>query len=208
MIGRTHRWLGLVLAGVLLLFAASTAGAKRRSTEEWTHEDGAVGNAVFSRRVEDQRVREYKLEMTLDAPVADVWALFTDWDAEPYSTRVIEQRVLSGGGSDVILYQKDDCSPIKPRDYAVRVRTSTDGTTYTLTTELANEHAPAAEEGVVRVVNHWRTWTLTADGAGSALTMMLFYDPGGKIPDKLYNRAMPSNLLLIKGQIETALAAR
>ncbi len=198
----------LTVAMIAILAVPAVAGAKRRSTEEWTHEKGAVGNAVFSRRVEGARIREYKVEMTLDAPVEDVWAMLTDWDSDAYMPRVLEQRVLSGGGSDVVLYQKDDCSPLEPRDYALRVHASRDGATYSVRAELANDQAPAPAEGVVRIADHYREWTLTADGDGSVLTMILFYDPAGKVPDKLYNAGVPRELLGIKPSIEAALAAR
>jgi len=198
----------LTIAMIAILAVPAVAGAKRRSTEEWTHEKGAVGNAVFSRRVEGARIREYKIEMTLEASVEEVYALLTDWGSDPYMPRVLEQRVLSGGGNDVVIYERDDCSPLAERDYAVRIRTSQDGETYKVRSELANDLAPDAPEGVVRVPDHYREWELTPDGDGSSLTMYMFYDPGGKVPDKLYNTGAPGEMIKIKPSIEAALAAR
>jgi hypothetical protein len=188
---------------VLLALVTATAAAA-----QWQEEAGEDGNRVYSREVEGSRLREYKVVLTIDAPVDQVWALLTDWDGPPYMPRVIERRVLQESVSEAIIYQKDDCSPIKPRDYAVRVRASTNGSTYVLVSELANEYAPEPADGVVRVTSHTRDWTLRADGDHTEMEIVIYYDPGGKIPDKLYTMGMPENLLTIRDAIQTAVASR
>ncbi len=200
---RTPPWRTLAL---LALCTGALAGA--RAGAVWREEAGEDGNRVYSREVEGSRLREYKVDLTVDAPVEQVWAVLTDWDGPPVMPRVLERRVLERSPSEVILYQKDDCSPIKPRDYAVRVRTGGDGTTYTLTSELANDHAPEPQDGVVRVTAQRRTWTLRPDGERTRLEIVIYYDPGGRIPDRLYSLGMPENLLNIRDAIQAAVASR
>ena len=78
---------------------------------------------------------------------------------------------------------------------------SRQGEAYVLITDLANEHAPAPEDGVVRISAFRSSWTLTADGDGTAIDYVVFYDAGGRVPPKLYNWGMPSNLVAIRDRL-------
>ena len=189
---------GWALAAALvgLLPALASAG-------DWTVEAGEDGNRVYSRSVSGERLREYRLVMKLDVAADALWAHLTDWDATPVSERILERRVISESGDEVVIYQKDNASPLKPRDHAMRKRTSRSGDTYRMTFELANDLAPAQEDGVVRVPAQRGSWTVRPDGDGSIAEFVIFYDPGGRVPDKLYNLGMPSNLLKMKAVLET-----
>ncbi len=187
-----HPSVAIVLT--LVLAAATPAGA-----EEWRHEKGEQGNRVSSRAVEGTAVREYRVEMTLDVTPDAMWAVLTDWGGVlAEHPQVIEQRVVSRGADEVVVYEVDDCSPIKPRDFAYRIRIGRDGDTRTLTNELANEHAPAPREGIVRVPAYRTSWAVSPAGEGTEAVYTVLYDAGGRVPARVYGLGMPSYLYAMR----------
>jgi hypothetical protein len=186
---------------VTMSFALTWSMVCSAGAAEWHLEKEAEGSTVYSREVTDSAVREYRVDMQLPAPVEDVWAALVDPSFFGDHPRVITRDFLSQQGGISVVYQRDDCSPIKPRDYAMTMVESRRGDAYVLTTDLANEHAPEPEDGVVRISAFRSQWTLTADGEGTAIEYVLFYDAGGRVPAKLYNWGMPSNLVAIRDRL-------
>lgn len=181
---------GAALAVALTWFFA--LGATPATAGDWELERGEEGNQVFSRKIDGEKIREYKIEMRIDAPLDKVWAVLSDHEALAEHPRVFEKTILKDEGSAVVLYEKDDCSPLKPRDFVVRIKAN--AANHTLSSELTTDYAPDPIEDVVRVPAYRSSWVLTADGDATAAVYKIFYDPGGRVPAKLYSVGMPSNL--------------
>lgn len=184
-----HRGTAIVPLTLVLALAGGAAA------DDWRHEKGDDGNRVSSRAVEGSSVREYRVEMQLDVSPDALWAVLTDWGGVlAQHPQVIEQSVVWRGENEVVVYEVDDCSPIKPRDFAYRIRVGRDGDARTLHNELANDLAPEPREGIVRVPLYRTSWTVRPSGEGAEAIYTVQYDAGGRVPSRVYGLGMPSYL--------------
>ncbi len=194
----------ITAALILSLAATGAAGA-----DEWRHEKGEEGNLISSRAVEGTAVREYRVEMRLDVSPDAMWAVLTDWGGVlAQHPQVIEQSVVERGADEVVVYEVDDCSPIKPRDFAYRIRVGRDGDARTLHNELANEHAPEPRDGIVRVPLYRTSWTVRPAGEGTEAVYTVLYDAGGRVPTRVYGFGMPSYLYAMRGWFQEQAGSR
>lgn len=191
----------LVLA---LLVLAIVPVAAAQWTEERDRE--RKGFTVWSRPVEGSTYREYMVELHVDASADAVWAVLTDFDRE-FMPRVEERRVLSRDPGEVVVYQRDDCDPYSPRDYALRFQVARSAEPYELTAELAPESAPAAAGETVRVTRHHHRWTVRADGDGAVAVLIVHHDPVG-LPEKLYHKGFLGSMKSLRKALQGAAEAR
>ncbi len=193
----------------LTTLIAVAALATSAAAGEWRHEKGEEGNRVSSRATEGTSVREYRVEMQLDVAPDAMWAVLTDWGGVlAEHPQVIEQRVLWRGDDEVVVYEVDDCSPIKPRDFAYRIRIGRDGDARTLRNELAEDLAPEPRDGIVRVPVYRTSWTVRPSGEGTEAVYTVLYDAGGRVPSKVYGLGMPSYLYAMRAWFQEQASAR
>ena len=193
----------------LTTLIAVAALATSAAAGEWRHEKGEEGNRVSSRATEGTSVREYRVEMQLDVAPDAMWAVLTDWGGVlAEHPQVIEQRVLWRGDDEVVVYEVYDCSPIKPRDFAYRIRIGRDGDARTLRNELAEDLAPEPRDGIVRVPVYRTSWTVRPSGEGTEAVYTVLYDAGGRVPSKVYGLGMPSYLYAMRAWFQEQASAR
>ena len=173
---------------------------------DWELERQRDGVTVRSRPVTGSDYREYRTEFHLDAPADTVWAMITDFENLPLP-RIDEMRVLERAGDRVLLYQREDCSPFRARDYAVRLHLETAGEERRVGGELDAAAAPAPVEDVIRVDAHRRTWTVVPDGDGCVATFTFHHDPAG-LPPRLYHLGVLGNMIDMYGRLREVAAGR
>ncbi len=193
----------VLLAFALALTATAIAPARPAAAEwEEERERERKGFTIWSRPVSGSTYREYMVELHVEAPADRVWAVLTDWEDETMP-RVEERRVLSEGADGVVVYQRDDCDPYPPRDYALRLQVSRAVEPYELRAELAPEAAPPVDEETVRVTRHSHRWTVRADGDASVAVLIVHHDPVG-LPGKLYHKGFLGSMKSLRKALERA----
>lgn len=160
------------------------------------------GFTVWSRPMEGSTYREYMVELHVDAPADAVWAVLTDYEHEVLP-RVEERRVLSRNAGEVVVYQRDDCDPYSPRDYALRFQVARGSEPYEVSAELAPEAAPATAGETVRVTRHHHRWSVRADGDGAVAVLIVHHDPVG-IPEKLYHKGFLGSMKSMRKALQRA----
>jgi hypothetical protein len=173
---------------------------------DWELERQREGVTVHSRPVVDSDYREYRTEFHLAADADVVWAMITDFENLPLP-RIDEMKVLGRSGNQVLLYQREDCSPFRSRDYAVRLRLSDAGDERRVIGELDEGSAPATVEDVIRVTAHRRSWTVAPDGTGSVATFTFHHDPAG-LPPRLYHLGVLGNMVDLRARLTEAASRR
>lgn len=168
--------LALVLLVPPSLYAASD-GWKRIAEKD--------GMTVSVRDAEDG-VSEVQVEGRIDAPPETVLAVLADVEAYQDTMPHTEySQLVKREGDRIWLYSVVNPPLASRRDYCVEIKLSR-GPKGVLSTEWkpANELAPPAKKGVVRVTVNDGSWTLapTDGGRATKATYRLHVDPGGKLP--------------------------
>lgn len=183
----------LSIALVVLLALPGAAAA------DWSLDKDKDGVKVYSRAVSGSEYREYKVEMIIDASVEQVYAALSSFGA-PLPPRVAAQKVVSRSGNSLVVYQREDCSPLKDREYTMRVTLSP--SSHSLEANVATDLAPSTD-GLVVVTVHRHTWSVSSDSSGTVATMVMHHDPVD-VPDSLYHHGVIGNMLDLKAHIESA----
>ncbi len=191
----------VLLAAALLLPAVAIAG---NGTNGWTQERERErkGFTVWSRPVSGSNYPEYMVELRVDAPAEAVWAVLNDYEHE-VMPRVEERRVVAREGDAVVIYQRDDCDPYLPREYALRFQVASATEPYELRADLASDSAPPASEETVRVERHSHRWTVRADGDRSVAVLIVHHDPID-IPFTLYHKGFLGSMKSLRKALERA----
>lgn len=164
---------------------------------DWILDKDKDGVTVWSRAVSGSEYREYKVQLTIAATPDQVWAALSDFGGA-LPPRVAAQKVVSRAGNSLVLYQREDCSPLKDREYVMRVSLQPDARS--LTAEVATDLAPSTE-GLVRVPAHRHSWSVSAEGTGSIATMIMHHDPVG-VMDSLYHRGVLGNMSDLRDHLQ------
>jgi hypothetical protein len=202
MLGRAIRTaLGALL---VLALAVPGLGMAGNGTNGWTaeRERERKGFTIWSRQVSGSDYPEYMVELRVDASAEAVWAVLNDYEHE-VMPRVEERRVLDREGGGVVIYQRDDCDPYAPREYALRFRVASATEPYELRAELAADSAPAPSEDAVRVLQHHHRWTVRADGDHSVAVLIVHHDPVD-IPLALYHKGFLGSMKSMRKALERA----
>ena len=179
------------VAALVLSFPLSAAA-------DWSLDKDKDGVKVWSRAVSGSEYREYKVEMTLDATVDQVWAALASFSA-PFPPRVAAQKVVSRSGNDLVVYQREDCSPLKDREYTMRVSLSP--SSHSLEASVATDLAPSTD-GLIRVTVHQHSWSVQSADSGTIATMVMHHDPMG-VSDTLYHHGVLGNMIDLRAHIES-----
>ncbi len=192
------RFLGALIVAIGVLAVVPVAAA------QWEEERDRErkGFTIWSRPVEGSSYREYMVELHVDASAEAVWEVLTDFEHE-VMPRLEERRVLVQSAAGVVVYQRDDCDPYPPRDYALRFQVERAAEPYELTAELAPDAAPAVLGETVRVTSHHHKWTVRADGDGSVAVLIVHHDPEG-IPVKLYHKGFLGSMKSLRKALQKA----
>jgi len=185
---------------LLALFAGLSLGAMLgfpAAASDWTMDKDKDGVTVWSRAVSGSEYREYKVQLKIAASPTQVWAALSDFGGA-LPPRVAAQKVVSRSGNSLVVYQREDCSPLKDREYVMRVTLQPDS--HSLSAEVATDLAPNTE-GLIRVTTHSHTWTVAADGDGSVATMIMHHDPVD-VMDSLYHRGVLGNMTDLRDHIQ------
>lgn len=183
---------------VLLLCAAAVLWTVPLSAAaDWRLDKEKDGVEVYSRAVSGSDYREYKVVMTLDASVDQVYAALVSYGA-PLPPRVAAQKVVSRSGNDLVVYQRDDCSPLKDREYTLRITLSP--SSHSLEANVATELAPSTD-GLVRVTVHRHTWSVSAGSSGAVATMVMHHDPAD-VSATLYHPGVLGNMVDLRAYLE------
>jgi len=170
---------------------------------DWREDRNKDGVAVYSRTVSGSDYREYRVVLDIDASADAVWAELSDFGGS-LPPRVAAQKVVSGSGESLIVYQRDDCSPLKDREYTLRVRLYPDKRI--LEAQVDTGLAPSSD-GLVRVPVHRHTWTVTGQGAGCQATMVMHHDPVD-IAEALYHRGVLGNMVDLRDHLQRQASSR
>ena len=189
---------------VALLVALTALAVVPAAAAQWEEERDRErkGFTVWSRPVEGSTYREYMVELHVDAPAEAVWEVLTDFEQE-VMPRLEERRVLVENSGEVVVYQRDDCDPYPPRDYALRFQVARATEPYELTAELAPDAAPEVFGETVRVTRHHHKWTVRADGDGAVAVLIVHHDPQG-IPEKLYHKGFLGSMKSLRKALQRA----
>jgi len=182
---------------VLSFVAAILLAIPLSAAADWRVDKDKDGVKVWSRAVSGSEYREYKVEMTIDASVDQVWAVLSAFGA-PLPPRVAAQKVVSRSGNSLVVYQREDCSPLKDREYTMRV--TLNPSSRSLTAEVATDLAPSTD-GLLRVSVHRHSWTVTSSDGGTVATMVLHHDPVD-VPESLYHRGVLGNMTDLRTHLE------
>lgn len=164
---------------------------------DWSLDKDKDGVTVWSRAVAGSDYREYKVQLKVSATPDQVWAALIDFGGS-LPPRVAAQKVVSRTGNSLVVYQREDCSPLKDREYVMRVTLQPDSRS--LSAEVATDLAPSTED-LIRVPAHRHTWTVTADGEDAVATMVMHHDPVG-VMDSLYHRGVIGNMSDLRDHIQ------
>jgi len=187
----------------LLAFALAWSIALPSLAGDWTLDKDKDGVTVWSRTVAGSDYREYKVQLKIDATPDQVWAVLSDFGGA-LPPRVAAQKVVSRSGNSLVVYQREDCSPLKDREYVMRVSLQPDSRA--LSAEVATDLAPSTD-GLIRVTTHRHTWTVKADGSGSVATMVMHHDPVD-VMDSLYHRGVLGNMTDLRAHIQRQAQSR
>lgn len=157
------------------------------------------GVKVFTRKVEGWGIKEYKVTMTVKAPLSKVVSVLKDASARySWAHNTIEVREVERPNKDVvIIYNKIDAPwPVSDRDNITQFSFSyPSSTTARIDMKIHKTHSKApVYSGVVRINRMEGHWILKDNGNGTVdLMQQCVADPGGSIPDWLANSVVVDN---------------
>ena len=172
-------------------------GATLSADTAWQRIDEKGGVTLYSRGRLGSGVKEFKGSGMIGASPATVEKVLQDVASYPnFMPYVMETRVLSQTGDQMVTYQRLNVPFVANRDYTVRVEHGTakgagGNMIYRDTWQTANEAGPPERHGLVRVRVNEGSWLLEPagpDGNTTQATYQIFTDSGGVIPAFLVNR--------------------
>ena len=182
-----------VLIIVLFLFAFCFSNLLSAEQSPWQLRENQQGIPVYSRKVIGSPILEYKANVTVDAPMPKVIALFEDEKQIPrwYFQCVHSELVEKDGPKEEIIYLILHLPwPVAARDFVFR-RTKSEDTangiiSYSLT--ALPDRLPHVK-GMIRVQSIKSLWTFKSLPEGQTeVDFQQHTDPGGSIPASLINR--------------------
>lgn len=162
---------------------------------DWEPVGDRDGISVWTRRLPDAELKDFRGRMEVDRPLAVVVAALTDFPGySQWFLHMREVRVLEGGAlADVFIYFViDGVWPVSDRDAVARAEVTQDSDTLAVRMMLSatpQKIPPIA--GRVRMPVLWSGWELTPlSPTITRIEVIGSADPGGKIPRWLANAAV------------------
>ena len=175
-----------------LLFLFLTNFALAQTKEDWVLKENNDGVKIFTRTVENSKIKAIKVECELDATLSQVVAVLMDvknseeWLYHTAGNYIVKQV----SPSDLYYYSLVEMPwPVSDRDFIAHLSVSQDAVTKVVTI-----HAPCVANmvpvklGVVRIANSNGKWVLTPSGKNHVKVLYTLHaDPGGSLPAWLIN---------------------
>lgn len=176
----------------VLLFLLLAPGAMAQTTEGWVLKDNDNGVRIFTRDVENSKVKAIKVECQFEATLSQLVAVLMDvhsseeWLYHTSSNYIVKQV----SPSEIYYYSMVVMPwPISNRDFIAHLIASQDAITKVVTINaFCIADMVPAKPGVVRIANSKGKWVLTpVNNSQVKVVYTLHADPGGSIPAWLTN---------------------
>ena len=151
----------------------------------WKKVEEADGITIESRPVEGSSLVELRLTQEVKADAMRLCdEVFGTGKFDSEEPDLKSRKVLQQSENERVTYDQMQPPIVSNRDFAVRAkRERRDDGSCTMSFALANELAPKAPEGYVRLAMLKGYWTFTPSGGGKTkLIYVVHSDPGGSIP--------------------------
>jgi len=184
---------------LITIMLATLAGNLLAGEDGWSVTSRSPEITVYERVRKGSALREFKAVGVMAVPPAVIKRVIDDVDQYPrFMPYVIEARVISRDGANLVSYQRISPPFVSDRDYTVRVscetRTGAGGTCFCNRWQAANELGPAEKSGVSRVKITEGSWLLEPEDGGrrTRATYHIYSDSGGSLPISITNAASRS----------------
>ena len=177
---------------VILLFLLFTNCALAQSNDGWVLKENNGGVKIYTRAVENSKIKAIKVECQLDATLSQLVAVLMDvknseeWLYRTSSNYIVKQV----SPSEIYYYSKVVMPwPVSDRDFIAHLIVSQDPVTkvVTINAPCVADMVPAKDK-IVRVVNSNGKWVITPlSNSKVGVVYTLHADPGGSIPAWLTN---------------------
>lgn len=174
------------MTALLLALAVAQTPADALDGEAAFEVVDARGEATVSRRaVKGSPFFSWRVEGPSAHPVDALCVAIFEWGTkEADAPGLLVNRVLQDGDDERVIYNQMSQPVVSNRDYALRLKRErlTDGSCR-VRFATANEEAPPAPPGTVRMERLFGEWLMTPRPEGGArLRYTLFSDPAGAVP--------------------------
>jgi hypothetical protein len=176
----------------VLLFLLFANCAIAQTSDGWVLKDNDDGVKIYTRPVENSKVKAIKVECQFDATLSQLVAVLMDvknseeWLYHTSSNYIVKQV----SPADIYYYSMVEMPwPISNRDFIAHLIVSQDATTkvVTINAPCIADMVPV-KSGVVRIANSNGKWVLTpVNNDRVKVVYTLHADPGGSIPAWLTN---------------------
>ncbi len=150
----------------------------------FTKVDEIDGVTIESRPVASSSFVELRFTVTAPKTVDALCdAAFGTGEFDADEPNLKTRRIISQGENERVTYDQIEAPVVSNRDYAVRAVRLREPPNCRMTFEAANDAAPKAIDGWVRVVKLKGYWLFEpTDEAHTRVTYVVFTDPGGSVP--------------------------
>jgi len=177
---------------ITLCFLICLSGSASLSGQAWNFVREQNGIKLYTRQEEGTRIKACKGMEDLDVPAEKVFELIenvnnTDWWDKGLSQIKILHYEKNKKAQYYLVY--DLPWPISDRDLCTDVTVTSDAATgeHKITAAPLQGVVPE-KDNMIRIKNFHQTWTITRlDKDKTHIALEGFIDPGGKIPDWLFN---------------------
>jgi hypothetical protein len=175
-----------------LLFLLFTNCALAQTSDDWALRENNDGVKIFTRNVEDSKIKAIKVECELDATLSQLVAVLMDvknseeWLYHTASNYIVKQV----SPSELYYYSLVEMPwPVSNRDFIAHLKVSQDAVTRVVTIDApcVADMVPVKSK-VVRIANSKGKWVLSPVGKSRVkVVYTLHADPGGSIPAWITN---------------------
>ena len=164
--------------------------------DEWRLDKNKDGIKVFTREVKDFPIREFRVESSTSAPLAEIESLFRDIPSyESWMPDILEASIIEQVTPDIYIYHMAIGAPfpVSNRDLVTEMRFSypTDNI-LRIDYSVLPDHIPEKDDHVrMRYFSgHWQFERTESD---TRITNQFLSDPGGSIPKWVTNSFLSKN---------------
>ncbi|MDB5284802.1 MAG: lipid-binding protein [Bacteroidota bacterium] len=175
-----------------LLFLLFTNCALAQTGDDWALKENNDGVKIFTRNVENSKIKAIKVECELDATLSQLVAVLMDvknseeWLYHTASNYIVKQV----SPSELYYYSLVEMPwPVSNRDFIAHLKVSQDAVTRVVTIDApcVADMVPVKSK-VVRIDNSKGKWVLSPAGKSRVkVVYTLHADPGGSIPAWITN---------------------
>jgi hypothetical protein len=183
-----------------LLLAALAAAPALAQSEGWQKVDEVKGpgaHTLYRRQLPDSRVSAFRLEGSVDAPIARVLEARRDGEKQAPRDDGPRRELLRRDGEVTVTYTYMPVPLLADRDLVLRQEHSEDPATgvHRFVWHTIEGEGPPPPEGVVRIQRSEGMWEFTPQGeARTRLVLESLTDAGGSLPAWVVNSFYPREL--------------